>query len=174
MLSCTCACARARACLRVRMCTYFCSHSASRSPRTHRYDALVAVCTPLRLWLSDGRYPVKPIKLYNPVTSLLLGDAEEWTGMKTVRELRREKEIGAMYLAHLRPLSVRLTCDDGCSALPAVPHNPDSTYKPIERKPKVFNPLKIPKSLQVSSNVFCRGCVHETDPLNVCEASSET
>ena len=44
--------------------------------------------------------------------------------MKTVAQLRRERGIGA-------------------------PRNPDSLYHKIERAPRKFNPLKIPKALQV-------------------------
>ena len=47
-----------------------------------------------------------------------------WVGMKTVAQLRREQGIGA-------------------------PRNPDSLYHKIERAPRKFNPLKIPRSLQV-------------------------
>eukprot|EP01052_Picozoa_sp_SAG31_P002472 SAG31_NODE_87_length_26728_cov_40.161591_23_plen_106_part_00 len=43
--------------------------------------------------------------------------------MKTVRELRRDRSE-------------------------PVPHRDDSTYKPVVRQPKVFNSLKVPKSLQ--------------------------
>lgn len=46
-----------------------------------------------------------------------------WVPMKTVADIRREKNIGA-------------------------PRLNDSLYKEIERKPRVFNPLRIPKSLQ--------------------------
>ena len=46
-----------------------------------------------------------------------------WIPMKTVADIRREKNIGA-------------------------PRRNDSLYQEIERKPRVFNPLKIPKSLQ--------------------------
>ena len=46
-----------------------------------------------------------------------------WVSMKTVADIRREKNIGA-------------------------PRLNDSLYRDIERKPKVFNPLKVPKSLQ--------------------------
>lgn len=46
--------------------------------------------------------------------------------MKTVAQLRRELGIGA-------------------------PRNTDSLYHQIERTPRKFNPLKIPKSLQVLS-----------------------
>lgn len=47
-----------------------------------------------------------------------------WVGMRTVAQLRRELGVGA-------------------------PRNPDSLYRPIERAPRVFNPLRIPKQLQV-------------------------
>ncbi|KAK9824496.1 hypothetical protein WJX72_010821 [[Myrmecia] bisecta] len=46
-----------------------------------------------------------------------------WVGMKTVAQLRRDLGIGA-------------------------PRNSDSLYRPIERKPRAFNPLRIPKALQ--------------------------
>ena len=46
-----------------------------------------------------------------------------WVPMKTVADIRREKNIGA-------------------------PRLNDSLYRDIERKPKTFNPLRVPKSLQ--------------------------
>ena len=46
-----------------------------------------------------------------------------WVGMRTVAQLRREAGQGA-------------------------PRQPDSLYRPIERRPRRFNPLKIPTSLQ--------------------------
>ena len=46
-----------------------------------------------------------------------------WIPMKTVADIRRERNIGA-------------------------PRLNDSLYRDIERRPRVFNPLKIPKSLQ--------------------------
>ena len=49
--------------------------------------------------------------------------ASGWVPMKTVADIRREKNIGA-------------------------PRLNDSLYRDIERKPKVFNPLRVPKSLQ--------------------------
>lgn len=49
----------------------------------------------------------------------------EWVGMRTVAQLRRELGVGA-------------------------PRNSDSLYRDIERAPKVFNPLKIPKALQAA------------------------
>ncbi|CDH50760.1 gtp binding protein [Lichtheimia corymbifera JMRC:FSU:9682] len=72
----------------------------------------------LRAW-----YPVKPRKYYNPVTSLLLSSKTEWRGMRLTGEVRRELSMHA-------------------------PQNIDSVYKPIERKTRRFNTLKIPKALQ--------------------------
>lgn len=46
-----------------------------------------------------------------------------WRGMRTVAQLRRELGVGA-------------------------PRDTNSLYKPIERGPRKFNPLKIPRSLQ--------------------------
>ena len=74
----------------------------------------------LRSW-----YPVVPIKFYNPVTSLLVGDPANWAGMKTVRELRQEKHL-------------------------PVPYKADSEYKADagDREERKFNALKVPKHLQ--------------------------
>ncbi|KAL1923885.1 uncharacterized protein VTP21DRAFT_6920 [Calcarisporiella thermophila] len=72
----------------------------------------------LRAW-----YPIKPRKFYNPVTSLLLADKNSWLGMRLTSQVRREQGLRA-------------------------PQNPDSTYRPIERKTRRFNSLRIPKSLQ--------------------------
>ncbi|KAI7907171.1 uncharacterized protein BX663DRAFT_495057 [Cokeromyces recurvatus] len=72
----------------------------------------------LRAW-----YPVKPRKFYNPVTSLLLSTKEKWQGMRTTGQVRKELNMHA-------------------------PQNVDSIYKPIERKERRFNALKIPKALQ--------------------------
>lgn len=60
---------------------------------------------------------------FTPLTTALQPRAQTWKGMKTVAELRRELNL-------------------------PVPINKDSVYKPIERKPRKFNPLVIPKSLQ--------------------------
>lgn len=64
-------------------------------------------------------------QFYTPVTSLLLplDKKTQWQGMKTLGQLKREKQI---------------------RNLP----NPDSLYTEIERKEKIFRPLNIPKSLQ--------------------------
>ncbi|CAH9070002.1 unnamed protein product [Cuscuta epithymum] len=59
---------------------------------------------------------------FNPLTTALQPRDKTWEGMKTVSELRRENNL-------------------------PVPLNKDSLYKPIERKPKKFNPFVIPKSV---------------------------
>jgi len=74
----------------------------------------------IRTW-----YPVSLPNFYNPVTTLLLppDQKEEWQGMRTVGQLR--KDLGLK-----------------------VPVNADSLYKPVERVTRHFNPLKIPVKLQ--------------------------
>ncbi|ELR25452.1 Ribosome biogenesis protein [Acanthamoeba castellanii str. Neff] len=77
----------------------------------------------LRTW-----FGVKVEKYYNPITSLLSGRGDQkkgtrWRAMKTVRELREERNI-------------------------PVPNSADSHYRPITRERRVFNPLRIPASLQ--------------------------
>lgn len=73
--------------------------------------------------------PVEPEKLFNPVSSLLQprkgGSKEEIDSslMKTTAQVRYEEKL-------------------------PIPLNKDSLYKPIERRPKHFNPLKIPQKLQ--------------------------
>jgi ribosome biogenesis protein BMS1 len=70
---------------------------------------------------------VHPYRFYNAVTNLLgpssAGGEAGWRKMKTVGEMRRERNE-------------------------PVPVNKDSLYKPIERKPRQFNPLHVPKALQ--------------------------
>jgi ribosome biogenesis protein BMS1 len=63
----------------------------------------------LRAW-----YPVKPKKYYNAVSSLLLRDKEKWKGMRTNGQIRRDENL-------------------------TLKQNPDSLYKPVERKTRVFN-----------------------------------
>ncbi|XP_053392079.1 ribosome biogenesis protein BMS1 homolog [Mercenaria mercenaria] len=74
----------------------------------------------LRSW-----YPVEVPQFYNPVTSLLLPKSEKqgWTGLKTLGELHREKNMKPKF-------------------------SDDSVYKKIERKGKSYTPLSVPKSLQ--------------------------
>ena len=61
-------------------------------------------------------------RLYNPVASLLQA---EWQGMRTVAQLRRAEGL-------------------------PVPVNGDSVYRPVERQPRVFNPLQVPRALQAA------------------------
>jgi ribosome biogenesis protein BMS1 len=42
----------------------------------------------LRAW-----YAIQPRKFYNPVTSLLLSDKEEWAGMRLTGQVRREEGL---------------------------------------------------------------------------------
>jgi ribosome biogenesis protein BMS1 len=85
------------------------------------------VCNPpwtdiifLRAW-----YSVQPRNFYNPITSLLLSDKGRWAGMRLTGEVRREQGV-------------------------KTPLNVNSTYKRIERPPRRFNPLVVPKKLQSS------------------------
>lgn len=64
-------------------------------------------------------YKIEPEKYYNPVLSY-----QDIRLMKTTWELRKEQKIEA-------------------------PKNPDSEYKQIERKKRVFNPLIIPKVFSI-------------------------
>ena len=64
-------------------------------------------------------------RFYAPVTNLLLKpeDKSKWQGMKSIGQIKREKGVKAQV-------------------------NPDHLYTEIEREPRVFNDLKIPKKLQ--------------------------
>lgn len=70
-------------------------------------------------------FKVDVAQFYAPVTNMLLPtDAKsQWHGMKTVGQLKREKNIQAEV-------------------------NPDHLYKPIERQAPNFRPLIVPASLQ--------------------------
>ncbi|KAM3859880.1 LOW QUALITY PROTEIN: ribosome biogenesis protein BMS1 homolog [Diretmus argenteus] len=73
----------------------------------------------LRSW-----YPVSVPQLYNPITSLLFGQKENWSGMRTLGQLKHDLGI------RNKP-------------------NADSLYKPVVRRaPRHFNRLHIPKQLQ--------------------------
>ncbi|XP_028780097.1 ribosome biogenesis protein BMS1 homolog isoform X2 [Neltuma alba] len=74
----------------------------------------------LRAWTQ-----VEVPQFFNPLTTALQPRQQTWQGMKTVAELRKDYNL---------PLHI----------------NKDSLYKKIERKPRKFNPLVIPKSLQES------------------------
>lgn len=80
----------------------------------------------LRAW-----YPIKPHRFYNPVTNLLdlpengssatSGDAG-WKGMRLTGQVRHDEGI-------------------------AIPTKKSSTYTPIDRPERHFNPLRVPKQL---------------------------
>ncbi|KAF2723369.1 DUF663-domain-containing protein [Polychaeton citri CBS 116435] len=74
----------------------------------------------LRAW-----YPVRPHRLYNPVTNLLerTGEADSWTGMRLTGQLRAEQGLAA-------------------------PKEKNSAYRAIERQERHFNPLRVPRKLQ--------------------------
>ena len=72
----------------------------------------------LRTW-----YPVKPKKFYNPVTSLLLKDKDNWKGMRLTGEVRAVNGV-------------------------ATPSEKDSNYKKIERQERKFHDLKVPTSIK--------------------------
>ncbi|KAF8870963.1 hypothetical protein CPB84DRAFT_1905621 [Gymnopilus junonius] len=74
----------------------------------------------LRAW-----YSIQPRKFYNPVTSLLLSEKSKWAGMRLTGQIRRDEGI-------------------------KTPLNVNSTYKKIERAPRRFNPLVVPKKLQAA------------------------
>lgn len=75
----------------------------------------------LRAW-----YPVRPHRYYNPVTNLLeAGDADGWKGMRLTGQVRAEHNI-------------------------PTPKIKDSTYRPIERQERHFNPLRVPRALQAN------------------------
>ncbi|KAI5390369.1 ribosome biogenesis protein bms1 isoform X2 [Lathyrus oleraceus] len=74
----------------------------------------------LRAWTQ-----VEVPQFYNPLTTALQPRDQTWKGMRTVAELRRECNL-------------------------PIPVKKDSQYEKIERKPRKFNPLVIPKSLQAN------------------------
>jgi len=69
-------------------------------------------------------YPVAPRKFFNPIQSLLVDSPEAWTAMRLNVELRAMANV-------VTPVGPR-----------------DSQYRPIERMPRRFNPLHVPKKLQ--------------------------
>ena len=82
-------------------------------------------------------YPVKIKHFYNPVTSLLLRNHDEWKGMKLTGQVRAERDI-------------------------ETPLNADSQYKKIERGERKFNPLRVPKSIKGS--LPYKSQIHEMKP----------
>lgn len=64
-------------------------------------------------------------KFYNPVSSLLLKSKDQFQGMRSVAEIRRDQKL-------------------------AIPHKKDSEYTDIERKKRVFNPMRIPRKVEAN------------------------
>ncbi|KAH9213327.1 hypothetical protein DL95DRAFT_524607 [Leptodontidium sp. 2 PMI_412] len=62
-------------------------------------------------------YPIKPHRFYNPVTNLV-----GWEGMRLTGEVRRDQNI-------------------------PTPQQKNSSYKPVERVTRHFNPLRVPRAL---------------------------
>ena len=80
----------------------------------------------LRAW-----YPVKPHRLYNPVTNLLESGSDDatggtngngWQGMRLTGQIRASQSL-------------------------PTPKQKDSAYKPIERPTRHFNPLRVPRAI---------------------------
>ena len=71
------------------------------------------------------RFNVEIPKFYASVTNMLLPEEEKlkWKGMRTVGQIKRDRSI-------------------------KMDVNPDHLYTKIERQPKVFNDLQIPRNLQ--------------------------
>lgn len=76
----------------------------------------------LRTW-----YPIKPKKYYNPVSSLLLSEKDNWKGMRLTGEVRAMNGVTSQAIS-----------------------DKDSQYKKIERVEKKFSGLKVPKSIRSS------------------------
>ncbi len=74
----------------------------------------------LRAW-----YPIQPRKYYNPVTSLLGDEKDNWQGMRLTGQIRQEETL-------------------------PTPSSGNSKYRTIEREVRRFNPLKVPRQLQAS------------------------
>ena len=70
-----------------------------------------------------------------PAVAAEAEEGQGWSSMRTVAQMRRDLGIGA-------------------------PRNTDSLYKPIERAPRQFNPLKIPRALQVRGRLAKQGVWH--------------
>lgn len=121
----------------------------------------------LRAWTQ-----VEVPQFYNPLTTALQPRDQTWRGMKTVGEMRREHNLPipvnkdslykvvpcvrqAIALEHCIPsliLSQRISLflATGASFAMLIYYLVCLLQQPIERKPKKFNPLVIPKSLQAA------------------------
>lgn len=105
----------------------------------------------LKAWV-----PVPLPTLYNPVSNLLAPHGRGWLRMRTGAEAQRRAERRVQetnssrerrLLTHT-PTSRREQVRAELGAAPRV--NADSLYKPIERAPRRFNKLAVPKALQAA------------------------
>lgn len=106
------------------------SHPEGHFRATFEDRILMSDTIILRTW-----YPVKPKKFYNPVTSLLLKDKENWKGMRLTGEVRAVNGV-------------------------ETPRQEDSNYKKITRQERKFHALKVPKS--VKANLPFKSQIQET------------
>lgn len=86
----------------------------------------------LRAW-----YPILPRKFYNPVTSLLLQDKDNWRGMRLTGQVRADMGVDT-------------------------PNPENSRYHNVERSTRRFNPLKVPRSIQ--ANLPFKSQIHQMKP----------
>lgn len=84
-------------------------------------------------------------RFYNPVATALQPRDQTWKGMRTVAELRIEKNLPIPFNKD----SVYKVCEGRCTTTLS-----NSCFlifpflQPVERKPRKFNPLVIPRKLQ--------------------------
>jgi ribosome biogenesis protein BMS1 len=71
-------------------------------------------------------FPLTPRRYYNPLCTLLLENKQQWIGMRSNVQVRSLLGSEAS-----TPTS-----------------NVDSQYRPVERKPRLFKPLQIPRTLE--------------------------
>lgn len=101
-------------------------------------------------------------EFYTPVTSLLLaGDSKNsWVGMKTLGQIKWDRNIkNEVFDTVFKGSSI----PPGFNLLVILKANTDSMYTPIERKPRVSQPLVIPRALQSALPYVDRPKVKKAD-----------
>ncbi|KAG8528453.1 uncharacterized protein KY384_007371 [Bacidia gigantensis] len=93
----------------------------------------------LRAW-----YPVRPHRFYNPVTNLLEQAANNPPSSST---LTNPADPNLSPNPTHSPALMRLTGQIRASASLPTPSLPNSSYRPIDRQDRHFNPLRVPKAL---------------------------
>ena len=103
----------------------------------------------LRAW-----YPVKPHRFYNPVTNLLEPAAQSAavaaTSAHTNDPTSAAQSTSSAPSAAWQPMRLTGTIRASAALPPTAPSNPNSTYRPISRPTRHFNPLRIPRGLASS------------------------